>query len=263
MLIRGAELAVEETGDASSPRTVVWGHGLTRSRRLEDVEPLLDLARLPARVVRYDARGHGESSSPPDLAGYGWDELALDQLAIADELGVGRYVAAGASMGAATALHAAVAAPGRIEALVLVIPPTGWETRAAQIELYDERARLVESDGVEAVIEAGAAIAPPDPFRGDADHERRRAEAMRSWDPSRLALVLRGAGRAQLPDRAAIAAIDRPALVLGWTGDPGHPTTTIDELSTLLPHAEVHVASTAADLAGWTDLTAAFLAALR
>ena len=123
MKIRDAEIAVGQSGAGVD---VVWGHGLTQSRALEDRRPLVDLSSLAARVVRYDARGHGDSESTPDLDGYGWDQLARDQLALATALGIERYVAAGASMGAATALHAAVIAPDRIRGLVLVIPPTGW-----------------------------------------------------------------------------------------------------------------------------------------
>jgi hypothetical protein len=48
-------------------------------------------------------------------------------------------------------------------------------------------------------------------------------------------------------------------LILAWSGDPVHPIATADELSRLLPHAERHDASTAAELATWTDRIAAFI----
>jgi pimeloyl-ACP methyl ester carboxylesterase len=254
--VRGAEIAVETSGTGPA---FVWGHGLTQSRELEDRRPLVDLAALDARVVRYDARGHGESDSTPGLTGYGWDELARDQLELTSALGIDRYVAAGASMGAATALHAAVIAPDRILGLVLVIPPTGWETRAEQIGVYEQGAALIESGGLERVIAAGALLAPPDPLIDDPDHATRRAEAMRSWDPQRLALAMRGATSAQLPTRAEIETISCPVLVLAWTGDPGHPVSTAAELARLLPHATVHVDSTSDAVASWTDHVAAFL----
>ena len=175
MRVRDAEIAVEHAGEGMA---LVWGHGLTQSRRLEDRRPLVDLSLLAARVVRYDARGHGESESTPELAGYGWEELARDQLELATALGIDRYVAAGASMGAATALHAAVIAPERIDALVLVIPPTGWETRAEQTGAYEQGAALIETVGVERVIAAGSLVAPPDPFVDDPDFHVRRAEGL-------------------------------------------------------------------------------------
>jgi pimeloyl-ACP methyl ester carboxylesterase len=255
--IRGAAIAVEQAGTGLD---LVWGHGLTQSRELEDRRPIIDVGSLDARVVRYDARGHGESESTPDLDGYGWDQLALDQLELATALGVGRYVAGGASMGAATALHAAVIAPDRIRALVLVIPPTGWETRAEQAGVYEQGAALIEAGGLERVIAAGALVAPPDPLVDDPDFHVRRAAGMRSWDPRRLAHAMRGATRAQLPQREQIATISCPTLVLAWTGDPGHPVSTADELARLIPHATVHVDSTAESVSEWTTHVADFLA---
>lgn len=254
--VRGFATVAERSG---SGRDLVWGHGLSQSRRLEDRHPLVDWGRVPARVTRYDARGHGESAPASDLDRYRWDELARDQFALADALEIGPYVAAGASMGAATALHAAVLDPERISALVLVIPPTGWETRAAQVDLYEAGAQMIESQGVEPFIRAAALRPAPDPLVEDPDHRQRSAEALRSWDPERLARVMRGASRAQLPDRESIARIDCPALVLAWTGDPVHPTSTSDELARLLPCVETHVASTADDVVRWTDLVADFV----
>jgi len=75
-----------------------------------------------------------------------------------------------------------------------------------------------------------------------------------------LAAALRGAGCADLPDRDRIASISAPTLVLAWTGDPGHPTSTAHELGALLADCHVTIASSAADLGGWTDLVVAFLA---
>ncbi|MGA9276374.1 alpha/beta fold hydrolase [Ilumatobacter sp.] len=259
MEIRHAEIAHERIGAGID---LVWGHGLTQSRLLEDRRPLVDLAGIDAAVVRYDARGHGESESTSDLDGYGWDQLARDQLELASRLGIERYIAAGASMGAATALHAAVLAPERVLGLVLVIPPTGWETRASAAETYEQGARAVETVGVERVIAAGAVVAPPDPFVDDPEFAARRADGLRSWDPVRLARAMRGATRAQLPSRDEIATITCPTLVLAWTGDPVHPVSTADELRRLIPEAEVHIASTADEMSRWTALVAGFVASI-
>jgi 3-oxoadipate enol-lactonase len=259
MKIRGAGIAVEASGFGID---VIWGHGLTQSRALENRRPLITLSSLDARVVRYDARGHGDSESTSDLVGYGWDELARDQLALATALDIEQYVAAGASMGAATALHAAAMNPERIMGLVLVIPPTGWETRADQAGIYEQGAALIETVGVERVIAAGSLVAPPDPFVDDPDFHARRAEGLRSWDLRRLAQAMRGATRAQLPTRQQIASIRCPTLILAWTGDPGHPVSTADELGRLIPHATMHVDSTATALEQWTAHVADFVGGL-
>lgn len=255
--VRGCEIAFELSGSGVD---LVWGHGLTQSRALEDRRRLLDWATIPASVLRYDARGHGESESTADLDGYSWAELARDQLDLATSLGIGDYIAAGASMGAATALHAAVLAPERMLGLVLVIPPTGWEARAGQAEVYQQGARAVEAFGVEPLITAGALVAPPDPFLGEPEYRAIRADGLRSWDPARLAQAMRGATHAQLPDREQIAMITCPTLILAWTGDPVHPIATAEQLGGLLPHADVRIASTGEDLTTWGDRVSRFVA---
>ncbi|HVX21397.1 MAG TPA: alpha/beta hydrolase [Acidimicrobiales bacterium] len=257
--VRGASIAYEVTG---SGMPVIWGHGLSMDRVSDAELGLLDWDRLAVSVVRYDARGHGESESTADLDGYRWSTLALDQLALADALGIGRYVAAGASMGCGTALHAAAVGGSRVAGLILVIPPTAWETRAAQAEQWELAASVIEQHGVEAAIAARADLDPPDPYRGDDARREQAAEATRRWDPRRLATVMRGATRANLPDRHEVAGITAPALILAWTGDPVHPMSTAEELARLLPHADLHRASTRTDVDSWTDLAREFLAGI-
>lgn len=226
--VRGVELAWERQGGDADRPPVVWGHGLSSSRAGEDEFGLVDwTVAAPARpVVRYDARGHGESGvdGPPEA--YGWDALAADQLALLDELGVDRYVAAGASMGAATALFSALAAPERVERLILVIPPTGWETRAAQVDIYETMAGIAEAGRIELLVAGVRDLAPPDPLAGDDRWVDRRIAALREADPQRLAAVFRGAATADLPAPDQLATIDAPTLILAWSGDPGHPVST-------------------------------------
>ncbi|MEM9561787.1 MAG: alpha/beta hydrolase [Actinomycetota bacterium] len=261
--VRGAELEHERRG--SGP-TLLWGHGLTSSRADERTPPALidwDRAAESLDVIRYDARGHGRSGYTSDPAGYGWDALALDQLALADHLDLGRVVVGGASMGAGTALHVAVRAPERVAALVLVIPPTAWGNRREQVSSYERMAELIDGGRLDAVLAAGRLVAPPDPFVDlDGWHDR-AAERLQAFEPARLAGLFRGAATADLPPPEAVAAIDVPALILAWTGDPGHPIATADRLAELLPLAEVHRASTRDEFATWTDRLLGFVAGLR
>lgn len=256
-VVRDANIHHQTSGSGPA---LIWGHGLTQSCVLEDADPRIDWTQVLATVTRYDARGHGVSDSTTDLDGYSWEALALDQLGLADQLGIDTYVAAGASMGCGTALHAAVIAPKRVNALVLMIPPTAWETREGQTAQWEAAAHVVRTKGVEPMIEARRAMAPPDPFRGDLEQAARRETALRSWDTERLAQVFLGATQADLPPREAITGITCPTLILAWTGDPAHPRTTAEELHSLLPDSQLHLASTKAELNEWTALTAAFVA---
>ncbi len=255
------ELAYDLTG---SGRNVVWGHGLSSSRSREDAIDLIDWPALAdrCRLLRYDARGHGESTLATDLPGYGWDSLARDQLALTAALGMDRYVAAGASMGCGTALHAAVAAPERIEALVLVIPPTAWETRQERVAIWGQVAAIIETDGVEGFLANMSRMPVPDPLQGRQAWFDANAASARRAGPERLATVFRGAGHADLPPRSEIARLRQPTLILAWTGDPGHPVSTAEALAELLAGADVVQSSTWDEVQTWTARIAAFLDSL-
>jgi pimeloyl-ACP methyl ester carboxylesterase len=239
-------------------RPFVWGHGLTSSRANEDQRRLFDWSRLSdagTQVVRYDARGHGQTGGPADPSAYEWTQLADDLLALMDHLDIDRAAAGGASMGCASLLHAAVRAPERFERLVLVIPPTAWETRPAQATAYEASASYVEEAGKAAWMAAADClpkpaifdVVPPTPFDADISEEL-------------LPFVLRGAAASDLPAPDALAALDHPALVLAWTTDPGHPVSTAERLAELLPNAELHVAETLAEVLTWSPRVADFLA---
>ena len=255
-LVRGARLHHEQRGTGPD---LVWGHGLTMDRAADDVTATLDWSAVPARVLRYDARGHGASTTTHDDTEYGWDSLAEDQLALCDALGIERYIGGGASMGCATAVHVAVKAPDRVTGLVLMIPPTAWETRAAQADLYRAGAEIVRTQGVEPMIRTRRSLPPPDPFAGDEGHQDQRDELLRAWDTDRLAQALRGAATADLPPRPAIAGLDVPTLILAWTGDPVHPVSTAEELHGLIGGSELVIASSRTELDGWTALVADFV----
>jgi pimeloyl-ACP methyl ester carboxylesterase len=222
---------------------------------------MIDHRRLArrCRLVRYDARGHGRSELTPGLEGYSWAELARDQLALATALGIDRYVAAGASMGCGTALHAALLAPHRVAALVLVVPPTAWETRLERVGIWHQMADFLEAEGIEAFLAARRAQPRPDPIADRPEWLLNSELTARSTDPTRLAAVLRGSAAADLPDRELLASIGVPTLILAWTGDPAHPVTTAQQLAALVPGARLSVASTGDAFHGWTDQVVDFL----
>jgi len=205
-------------------------------------------------VIRYDAAGHGLTGGPADPAAYEWPQLAADLLGLLDHLGVERGAMGGASMGCATVLHAAVRAPERVDRMVLVIPPTAWETRPAQAEVYELSAAYVEAEGKER-WEAAASAMPGPAIFGD-DRPPFGADIPQAILPS----VLRGAGRSDLPPVEALRVLDIPALVLAWDTDPGHPVVTAERLAEALPSAELHVARTLAEVHAWPALMGSFLA---
>jgi 3-oxoadipate enol-lactonase len=248
------DLVVERSGGPGRP--FLWAHGLTSSTAAERAAGTFQWEGLD--VVRYDARGHGRSPAGASPADHEWSALAGDLLAVADHEGLDGFAAGGASMGCATVLFAALREPERIQALVLAIPPTAWETRAAQAETYLAGVSFLEAKGLAAYVEATRKLPPQPPWT--APTREARLDLLAAADPAALALALRGAAASNLPDREELRSITVPALILAWDGDPGHPLSTASALHELLPSSELVVAASLEDVRAWPDRVRSFLA---
>lgn len=251
------DLHVSTVGDG---RMAVWTHGLTSSRASEDrahLFPWPDVAGV--RWVRYDARGHGESPAPVTDDDCRWDRLAADLFAVADSVGADRFVAGGASMGCATALHAFARQPERIGGLLLVIPPTAWDTRADQVDQYLQAAAVLDTGDLERYLDALDEAVMPPMFAPFAEQTRQaRREQFAGADTAALARVMRGAAHSDLPPLETFASVTVPALILSWAGDSGHPVSTAEALASTIPGAELVVAESLPDLFGWRERVAAW-----
>jgi 3-oxoadipate enol-lactonase len=106
-------------------------------------EPQLAAFSAKFRVLRYDRRGHGQSSSPP--APYSIEDLGNDALAIMDAAGVAKANWCGLSMGGMTGLWLATNHPDRIEKLVVCSSATFMPPP----ELWNGRIKTAQDKGIE------------------------------------------------------------------------------------------------------------------
>jgi pimeloyl-ACP methyl ester carboxylesterase len=214
-----------------------------------------------ARVVRYDARGHGACAPVQyDDRAYRWSALVDDMLRAVPE---GPIVAGGASMGAVTAVYAAARAPRRVQALVLATPPAAWEARAPQSEFYRSGAQLVESRGVRGLVSALRAQPQPRIFAEELPEAQEVwLQHLEQMDERVLPAILRGAAGSDLPSRDELRAIVVPTLILAWEGDPAHPVSTAETLHELMVLSELHVARDLAGIRMWPYLVRDFLSGL-
>ena len=125
------EVSYTEDGPADAP-VVVLSNSLGATRGMWD--PQVPALAERYRVVTYDTRGHGESSSP--AGPYSLDDLVDDVLALLDRLGVRRAHVAGLSLGGMMALRLAAREPARVDRLVALATsakpdPQGFLDRAA------------------------------------------------------------------------------------------------------------------------------------
>lgn len=102
-------------------RTIVLVHGFASNRNegWKRTGWYQAFERRRIRCIALDQRGHGESAKPHDSEAYERARMAGDVLALIDHLGLGQVELFGYSMGARTALAAALAEPGRFSNVIL------------------------------------------------------------------------------------------------------------------------------------------------
>ena len=241
----------------------LWSHGLTHSIETEQTTGLYDWSSLAERcqMVRYDALGHGRSGGSTNPDDYRWSRLADDIFQVADYYQFDEFIAGGASMGCAASIYAALKNPARIKGLVLVIPPTAWQTRQSQINIYEKLALMIESKGMDGYLRQQrlSPVSPPLLAELSLDYKQLRTEELKKMNPTYLPAIYRGAGMSDLPDLQTLTTIECPVLVLAWEKDAGHPVSTAETLLRTLPNAEGSIAASAAAVREWPNRIGEFI----
>ncbi|WP_410210120.1 alpha/beta fold hydrolase [Aquirhabdus sp.] len=227
----------------------IWAHGLLMSMAVEDQIDWFEWSSFPKNIqlIRYDARGHGASRSSLRAQDYHWDQLGRDMLSVASLTHHEQFIAAGDSMGCATALYAAIQAPERIKALLLVIPPTAWQSRITQKRLYRGLAvagGLLGGSRLSSLTSSNMERMLP-PWLVTAEKEKLHALSEGLATRSRLTLwnLMRGVAVSDLPTREQLTALkDIPIAIIGWTDDRSHPTATAETLHAWLPQSSLYIA---------------------
>jgi pimeloyl-ACP methyl ester carboxylesterase len=119
--LNGQNIYYEDTG-GDGP-AVVLGHGFLMDHEM--FAPQVDVLRDSYRVITWDERGFGLTEFDDQPFSY-WDSAA-DCLALMDHLGLERAVIGGMSQGGFLALRAALTAPDRVRALILLDTQAGGE----------------------------------------------------------------------------------------------------------------------------------------
>jgi 3-oxoadipate enol-lactonase len=212
----GVSIHYEITGDAGLP-TLVLSHAL--GANLAMWEPQAAALASHFRLLRYDTRGHGASTLPPEP--FSIADLGQDVLNLLDTLQIARASFCGISMGGLIGQWLGIHAPGRLQKLILsntaakIGTEDGWNTRMA----------AVLRDGLPSIIPGAL--------------ERWFTAGFRAAHPAAVAAIgamlqstdAKGyiANCAAIRDadfRAALQAIQAPTLVIAGSYDQG--TTPAD-----------------------------------
>jgi pimeloyl-ACP methyl ester carboxylesterase len=202
-------------------RVLVLLHGLTATRRYV-VMGSRSLERHGHRVISYDARGHGESTRGDDR--YTYDLLSEDLLAVLDAREIDRAVLAGASMGAHTLLHFALAHPDRVSGLV-VITPAFDGSEIVDLERWDRLASGLRRGGIDGFI-AAQDLSNLDAKMRETVLTVARQRMERHQDLAAIVQALEEVPRSRpFSDIDSLSAISVPTTVIASAdaADPEHP----------------------------------------
>ena len=208
--VGNARIRYEVTGAEPAP-TLVFSNSLGTDLAMWD--PQAAALNRDFHIVRYDTRGHGQSSVTPGP--YTIDQLADDVKALLDHLKLDRVYFCGLSMGGMTAMSLALRAPQRLHKIVLC----STAPKIGTAETWDTRIDTVCKGGMAAVVDGVLQRWYTSEFRSSAP------QAIESTRQTLLKTSVEGyvACCAAVRDadmREAIAGIRVPTLVIVGSHDP-------------------------------------------
>lgn len=231
VVLETVALEVEDHGEGLP---VVLLHGFPLSSEMWT--PIRAAVEQAARMITPDLRGFGGSDAPQ--GDYAMETLADDVLRLADNLGLGRFVLGGHSMGGYVALRLAARHPERLSGLILV------DTRASADAPDGKSRRAIAIE----TIRRGEARAFLDEFvpnlLGPSTRQRapRLADELRAIAAQIPDHVLAGclAGMRDRPDSShVLAGLDVPALVIVGQEDTIAPPEAAHAMAAALPRARL------------------------
>lgn len=216
--------------DEGAGRPVVFCNSLGTDLRLWDKL----VARLPdgLRLIRYDKRGHGLSECP--AGPYSIGALVRDAEALLDVLEVREAVFVGCSIGGMVAQGLAVKRPDQMRAMVL----SNTAARIGTAEMWADRVRVVETQGIEALADAVMERWFSPAFRATAE-----LAAWRNMLTRTPAVGYAGCSAAVAGTDffATTASLTLPTLAIAGDHDGATPPDLVHETAELIRGARFHI----------------------
>lgn len=236
-----AELAVRIDGGRDLP-WLLLSNSLATDHTMWD-DQIADLAKL-RRVVRYDTRGHGQSSAPPGP--YSFADLVGDVVSILDDLDIEKADVLGLSIGGMTALGLGLAFPARVKRLICACARAEFPPPA--IAMWDQRIAAAKAGGLESLA--------------DETLGRWFTEPYRKLNPERLSRVRRmivstsvegycGCSEAlkTLDYFRHLANLTVPTHYISGSADTAAPPQVMQAMADATPHARLDVIANASHIA--------------
>jgi 3-oxoadipate enol-lactonase len=238
--LEGVSINYQLSGPASA-RTLVFSNSLGSDLHMWDkVVPFLE---HDFRILRYDARGHGSSSTP--ALPWSIEMLAGDLIALLNAYSIERAHFCGLSLGGLVGLWLATHSPERIQRLVLA----NTAARIGSREMWETRIATVKSQGMAALARATIDRWFTPRF---VRHHPDQVDAIRSMielTPPEGYVGCCGVLR-DTDLRPGLVRIQAPCLVIAGTHDPATPPADGRLLASGLRHARYLELATA-HLSAW------------
>jgi 3-oxoadipate enol-lactonase len=182
------------------------------------------------RILRYDTRGHGQSSVT--AGDYTIEQLGRDVLALLDTLRLERVHFCGLSMGGMIGMWLGANAPNRLHRLVLC----NTAARIGAKEMWNARIEKVRKDGMKPVAAAVIERWFTPEFRAAYPDRVAKAQAMLETTPPAGYAACCAAIR-DMDQRDAVAQIKLPTLIIYGGKDPVTPAADAQFLAERIPGA--------------------------
>jgi pimeloyl-ACP methyl ester carboxylesterase len=237
----GSEPAIRGEAVGEGP-PIVLCHGITATRQ-SVVHGSRRLERAGHTVIAYDARGHGESDPAPVDGGYGYPQLVEDLEAVIErQVGGGRFLLAGHSMGAHTAVAFALRHPERLAGLVVIGPAYDGAIEADSLRYWDGLAAALSEGGTDGFVAYIDRVQGIDSAWRDSVLRFTRERMERHRHPEALVRALHEVPRSRpFAELAELERLDLPTLVVAShdAADPGHPYAIAEAYAARLPQGKL------------------------
>ncbi len=212
-------------------------HPLAANLRIWD--PQIEALRQHFTLVRFDARGHGESSPGP-LEELTMKQLAQDALAVLDAVGIERAHFCGLSIGGMIGMQVATAWPERVDKLVLCATTPFMPG----IEMWQERIETVLREGIAPLVDGilGRWFTPRFHAEAPDDVERVREMLLKT---SAQGYVGSAAAIRDMDQRESIRGITAETLVIAGAHDPGATPAIAEAMTNAISNARMSILDSA------------------
>jgi len=181
-------------------------------------DPELPAFEKHLRILRYDTRGHGQSSVTPGP--YRIEQLGRDVLHILDRLSLERVHFCGLSLGGMTGMWLGINAPERLQKLILC----NTAARIGSAETWNARIEAIRKSGMKSVAPAVVERWFTPAFRAAAPETIAQTQRMMEASPPEGYVACCAAIR-DMDQREAISSINAPTLVIAGAQDHATPPT--------------------------------------